>query len=66
MNTSIMHACSNEAIRPLSNNERRAHWVAKFSAMGFHRRPEKPRIKVTVPTPLSNSEPAHISGEDQA
>ena len=57
MNTSILHARSNEAIRPPSNDERRAHWAKKFYALGFHRRPDKPRIRVTVPAPLSNNAP---------
>ena len=29
-----------------------------YFAAGFHRRPEKPRIRVTVPAPLSTREPA--------
>ncbi|HXS04854.1 MAG TPA: hypothetical protein VN731_10285 [Rhodanobacter sp.] len=57
MNTSLMHADTMESIRPRSNDERMAHWAAKYFALGFHRRPEKPRVKVTVPAPLSNSEP---------
>jgi hypothetical protein len=58
MNTSIMNTRTNEALRPRSNDERRAIWAAKW-----HRRPEKPRIKVTVPEPLSPCEPAQ-SGEE--
>lgn len=56
MNTPIMHTRSNEAIRPPSNDERRASWAAKFYAIGFHRRPDKPRIRVTVPAPLQKAE----------
>ena len=63
MNTSLMHADSMEAIRPLSNDDRRAHWASKYFALGFHRQPSKPRIKVTVPAPLPNTEPAD-SGKD--
>ena len=63
MNTSLMHARSMEAIRPLSNDDRLAHWASKYFAAGHHRRPEKPRMRVTVPQPLSNSEPA-LTGED--
>ena len=63
MNTSILHARSNEAIRPPSNDERRASWAQKFYALGFHRRPDKPRIRVTVPEPLSNNAPAD-AGKD--
>ena len=63
MNTSIMHARSNEAIRPPSNDERRASWDAKYFCAGFHRRPEKPRIRVTVPAPLSPSEPVGVEAD---
>lgn len=69
MNTSIMHASDNESVRPLSNYERILVWrnKAKDAMQQVPRRHlwrhEKPRIKVTVPAPLSNSEPAH-SGED--
>ena len=56
MNTSILHARSNEAIRPMSNDDRRAHWAQKFYALGFHRRLDKPRIRVTVPAPLQKAE----------
>ena len=63
MNTSILHARTNETIRPPSNDERRASWAAKYFCAGFHRRPEKPRIKVTVPAPLSNNAPAD-AGKD--
>lgn len=57
MNTSIMHARSNESILPMSNDEKLADWARKYFAAGFHRRPEKPRIRVTVPEPLSNNAP---------
>ena len=66
MNTSLMHANSMEAIRPLSNDDRLAHWAGKYFAMGFHRRPEKPRIKVTVPAPLSNASAALPRKESEA
>ena len=59
----LMHASNMEAIRPLSNDQRRANWAARYFALGLHRRPEKPRYRVTVPEPLSSSEPA-LSGED--
>jgi hypothetical protein len=58
----LMHAISMEAIRAPSNDERLAHWAARYFAMGHHRRPEKPRIKVTVPAPLPLTAPA--SGKD--
>lgn len=48
MNTSVMHAVSMEAIRPLSNDDRRAVWATKFYAQGHHRRPNKPRIRVAT------------------
>lgn len=64
MNSSLMHARSAEAIRPLNNDERRASWAAKYFCAGFHRRPEKPRMKVTVPAPLSNNAPAD-AGKDK-
>jgi hypothetical protein len=38
-----------ETYRPLSNNERRAIWAAKFFGAGYHLRQQKPRIRVTVP-----------------
>jgi len=38
-----------ETYRPLSNNERRAIWAAKFFGAGHHLRQQKPRIRVTVP-----------------
>ena len=60
-----MHARSNEAIRPPSNDERRAIWARKFYALGLHRRAEKPRIRVTVPAPLPNNAPADV-GKDLA
>ena len=53
----LMHARNLEAIRPRSNDERRAQWASKFFALGHHRRPEKPRYRVTVPAPLSNTTP---------
>ncbi len=65
MNTSILHARSNEAIRPMSNDDRRAHWAQKFYALGFHRRPDKPRIRVTVPAPLSNNAPGEPGKESK-
>ena len=62
----LMHATQRaESIRPLSNDERRACWAAKYFCAGLHRRPDKPRIRVTVPVPLSSSEPA-LSGEESA
>lgn len=48
MNTILMRANTMESIRPRSNDERRADWASKFFAMGFHRTPSKPRVKVTV------------------
>ena len=61
-NTSVMHASANiEAVRHMSNDERRAAWSAKYSLRGFHRGEGKPRIRVrdgqvirvTVPQPLT-------------
>ena len=62
----LMHASNMEAIRPHSNDERRANWAARYFALGLHRRPDKPRIRirVTVPTPLSNNAPAD-AGKDK-
>lgn len=42
----VMHARTWAAIRPLSNDERRAMWAARFYAQGHHRTPQKPRVKV--------------------
>jgi len=64
VNTSIMHARSNEAIRPMSNDEKLADRARKYFAASFHRRPDKPRIRVTVPAPLSNNAPAD-AGKDK-
>jgi hypothetical protein len=54
----LMHASNSiEAIRPLSQDERRAVWAFKFFGLGLHRQPQKPRIRVvTVPAPLTNPE----------
>ncbi len=57
MNALLMHARNMEAIRTPSNDERRASWASRYFALGLHRRPEKPRYRVTVPEPLTNSEP---------
>lgn len=46
LNTSIMHTRRVDAIRPLSNDERRALWAAKYFAQGHHRQPPKPRVRV--------------------
>ena len=35
------HGCT-----PMSNDERRAAWAAKFYGAGHHRRDRKPRIRV--------------------
>lgn len=42
----VMHARNWSAIRPLSNDERRAQWAARFYAQGHHRTPQKPRVRV--------------------
>jgi hypothetical protein len=54
MNSFLMHASDSiEAIRPRSNDERRAVWASKFFSLGLHRQPTKPRIRVvTVPAPI--------------
>lgn len=62
MNTSLMHTRTVEAIRPRSNDERRAQWASRYFAQGNHREPSKPRIRVkprvrVVARPLS-TEPA--------
>lgn len=58
-NTSVMHASNNiEAVRPRSNDEALADWAAKFYARGLHRGNGKPRIRVTVPQPLT---PARVA-----
>ena len=54
----LMHTRNLEAIRPRSNDERRAQWASRFFSLGHHRRPDKPRISVTVPAPISNNAPA--------
>ena len=59
----LMHTRNLEAIRPRSNDERRASWAARYFALGHHRRPEKPRYRVTVPAPLSNNAPADAGKE---
>jgi len=46
MNTSLMNTRTNEAIRPRSNDERRAAWAARYFAQGAHREPSKPRLRV--------------------
>lgn len=56
----IMHASGSiESVRPLTNDERRASWAAKYFLLGWHRKPQKPRIRlqVTVPEPLRQSAP---------
>ena len=54
MSSIVMHTRTDESIRPLSNDERRGTWSAKWFTCGLHRRPEKPRIRVvTVPAPLT-------------
>lgn len=35
------HGCT-----PMSNDERRAAWAAKFYGAGHHHKPQKPRIRV--------------------
>lgn len=42
----VMHARTWAAIRPLSNDERRAMWASRYFAQGHHRTPQKPRVKV--------------------
>lgn len=52
----VMHASrSIESVRPPSNDERRAHWAIRYFAAGWHRTPQKPRIKVTVPQSRAES-----------
>lgn len=46
MNTSLMHTRTIEAIRPRTNDERRAAWAARYFAQGNHRAPSKPRVRV--------------------
>jgi hypothetical protein len=41
----LMHARTMEALRPLSNDERRAQWAARYFAQGHHRTPQKPRLR---------------------
>lgn len=56
----IMHASGSiESVRPLTNDERRASWAAKYFLLGWHRKPQKPRIRlqVTVPEPLRQPAP---------
>jgi len=42
MNTSILHARSNEAIRPMSNDEKRASWPPSTSAQASIAAPTSP------------------------
>lgn len=35
------HGCT-----PMSNDERRAAWAAKFYGGGHHHKPQKPRVRV--------------------
>lgn len=35
-----------ESIRPLSNDERRAAWAARYFSAGYHRIPSKPRVRL--------------------
>lgn len=59
-NTSVMHASADiEAVRPLSNDERRADWASRYFLHGLHRQPQKPRIRipVTVPKPRQQDTP---------
>lgn len=42
----VVHARTWSAIRPLSNDERRAMWASRYFAQGHHRSPQKPRVKV--------------------
>lgn len=52
----VMHASASiESVRPPSNDERRAHWAIRYFAAGWHRTPQKPRIKVTVPQPRADT-----------
>jgi hypothetical protein len=46
MNSSIVHARTWAALRPPSNDERRAQWAARFYSQGHHRTPQKPRVRV--------------------
>lgn len=59
----LMHASASlDSVRPLSNDERRANWASKFYLFAHHRKPAKPRIRVTVPEPLT---PARSGDETQ-
>ena len=42
MNTSLMHARTNEAIRPPSNDERRAHWRKSSTRLASIAAPTSP------------------------
>ncbi len=58
----VMHASrSIESVRPQTNDERRAHWAIRYFAAGWHRKPQKPRIKVTVPSPQSRAASAPLA-----
>lgn len=50
VNTSIFPARRIEQYRPLSNGERLAMWAQRYYAQGHHRRPAKPRVRVTLPS----------------
>jgi hypothetical protein len=51
-----------ESVRPLSNDERRAHWAARYFGAGYHLRPSKPRVRAVTP---STTEPAP-AGKDSS
>lgn len=58
----LMHASANiEAVRPLSNDERRASWAFRYFLHGFHRNPGKPRIRVSVTVPQPLREPSRAA-----
>jgi hypothetical protein len=46
MNSSIIHARNWSDLKPLSNDDRRALWAARYFSQGHHRTPQKPRVRV--------------------
>lgn len=53
----LIHADSWDAIRPLTNNERRAEWARKYYQAGHHMHERKPRIRIPVGSPARRPAP---------
>lgn len=63
----LIHATQEaDSILPPTADERLAAWARKYFGNGHHHRREKPRIKVHVPAPLSNTQPGEPGEESEA